>query len=373
MKKSRSSGFTLIELMIAVSIIGILAAIAIPAYQKYIYRAKAVEVIEVLDRIKTSLALLEAQRGSLGDKVGVYGGSPIPTANQDHFSCVQQNNRCLARLPIPELNASLLYLSKLGILVQMQSSYANTDKPGQYKVAIFWTRTPSDPSLVQSSRQIVLATHDIMKRFAYRESLDSYSANLYFNLHGDDSGAPSTTGQNAGSASSTNTGSSTGGNTVTGNPPVASGQPGQVNTPPQGSPTGSTSIPTATGSTGVNSTGSSTGGNTGTGNLPGVSGQPGQANVPPPGSQTGQAPNPNPTVTGVAGATNTGSSSSVNTGTGNPPVASGQPGQPSLTPVPGGTVPGHSTNPPGHSGNAPGGIGAPHGQGGSAHGHGKAH
>ena len=56
MKRSLQKGFTLIELMIVVAIIGILAAVALPAYQDYTVRAKTTEVILAASSPKTSIS-----------------------------------------------------------------------------------------------------------------------------------------------------------------------------------------------------------------------------------------------------------------------------------------------------------------------------
>jgi type IV pilus assembly protein PilA len=63
----RQQGFTLIELMIVVAIIGILAAIAIPAYQDYTIRAQVAEGIQLVASAKTAASEYFQNTGSFAD------------------------------------------------------------------------------------------------------------------------------------------------------------------------------------------------------------------------------------------------------------------------------------------------------------------
>jgi type IV pilus assembly protein PilA len=81
MKKQH--GFTLIELMIVVAIIGILAAIAIPAYQDYIARSQVSEGVQLLGGGKTPLAEFYADQGrwpgSAASVMGTLSGKYVDT------------------------------------------------------------------------------------------------------------------------------------------------------------------------------------------------------------------------------------------------------------------------------------------------------
>jgi len=77
--KQVQKGFTLIELMIVVAIIGILAAVALPAYQDYTARSQVTEAVTLSSGMKATISEIWADRGSLDDADSNSAGLPAAT------------------------------------------------------------------------------------------------------------------------------------------------------------------------------------------------------------------------------------------------------------------------------------------------------
>ena len=80
MNETKQSGFTLIELMIVVAIIGILAAIALPAYQDYTKRSHASEAMSLITSAKTAVTEYYSSKGewpSSNKKAGLADSTAI--------------------------------------------------------------------------------------------------------------------------------------------------------------------------------------------------------------------------------------------------------------------------------------------------------
>ena len=89
MLKIFTQGFSLIELMTVITIIGILTAIAVPSYQHYVLRARFVELINLADIFKTAVTIAIQEGDPLNEiTTGVFGipDAPKPTKHLDHLS-----------------------------------------------------------------------------------------------------------------------------------------------------------------------------------------------------------------------------------------------------------------------------------------------
>ena len=126
MKRSMQKGFTLIELMIVVAIIGILAAIALPAYQDYTVRAKVSEIMIAASGQKNSIAEFFQTRQQMPETASI--------------GTVTQSSAYVNTIAYSKTSATI------GVITATAQNQANTALPSTVKGSTITLTGTGDPA-----------------------------------------------------------------------------------------------------------------------------------------------------------------------------------------------------------------------------------
>lgn len=191
MKHACARGFTLVELMITLAILGILASVAFPAYQGYLYRARAVELVLEIDKIRTALNILEDQSNQeIGNTLGMQtfiGAVPpirLVTITGAHSTCCARQFAAISR--------EELRRPDLGLDMTLTAGLTRGAKPGAFEVTLSWHPSVTGYSAEQAAqgKQTALALLEIMQPHTLQSWVGSTALSFQLNVRGDNFPTP---------------------------------------------------------------------------------------------------------------------------------------------------------------------------------------
>jgi type IV pilus assembly protein PilA len=137
-----AQGFTLIELMIAIAIVGVLAAIAVPQFSSYLARARVSEAINYAQSCKTGFIEFYATRGTFPTSVAEAGCTTITT---DNIASVSVTGGSSPSIVVTLANAAPLPTAIRGHRITLQPMGANSALATQGQNILDW-RCSTRPS-----------------------------------------------------------------------------------------------------------------------------------------------------------------------------------------------------------------------------------
>ncbi len=144
--RTNQKGFTLIELMIVVAIIGILAAVAIPAYQDYTIRAKITEVVNMAGAGKVTFFEEYSSEGELPAVADVAAGDGSPIG--DWLAAMQASQYTDPAAPTYALaSVAPLANNQAQITIVLDGVGGTTDVAATSSIVFYYTATANGMTL----------------------------------------------------------------------------------------------------------------------------------------------------------------------------------------------------------------------------------